>query len=247
MSNSIDGLSFSLFFARDFEGPEIASEIVRVFLSSNRSVRPVKYGVFGPDEDIVDAASVADTLMNIESPDGRSRSGSLILERNRGCGYQVQWNKSNQPGFSFIGGHLMFSSYGKHGGALDGFIDLVKDLVVQLSPVYGEIRSMAAKGWDTPINLLLRLPDVPPVSIYGKEYIEFFGHEKIEGAPFIKREKVGSCYWLVASEILEEDVPSAVRSSIRSFLGEKSFMADGKWKYSDGNAPNFDLSFSVCK
>src|SRR5690606_17047599 len=121
MSNSIDGLSFSLFFARDFEGPEIASEIIRVFLSSNRSVRPVKYGVFGPDEDIVDAASVADTLMNIESPDGRSRSGSLILERNRGCGYQVQWNKSNQPGFSFIGGHLMFSSYGKHGGALDGF------------------------------------------------------------------------------------------------------------------------------
>ncbi|HET8730547.1 MAG TPA: hypothetical protein VFM34_05490, partial [Moraxellaceae bacterium] len=156
-----------------------------------------------------------------------------------------QWNKSSQPGFSFIGGYLMFAAIDKDPQALADFVELARRLVAALAPAYGEIRSMAVKGWDAPMNLQLRLPDVPPISIYGREYIELFGRDAIEAAPFQSVERVGEAYWLVASESLREGVGDEARARIRAHFGEDAFMANGKWKYQDGRAPRFDLSWSV--
>ena len=246
MSNLIDGLSFSLFFSYDFEGSDTAERIIRTFMSSGDLVRPVKYGVFGPKKSIKDIGEISVILVESCGSGHGSRSGSLVLERDLTCGYQIQWNKSKEVGFPFIGGHLMFSAYSNHESVRDDFVGLVRALVSQLSPAYGEIRSMATKGWDAPVNLMMRLPDIPPVSIYGTEYIEHFGADRIESAPFLRKERVGSCYWLVASDSFEDSVPDAERLAIRSSLGEKSFMADGRWRYPDGDAPDFDISFSLC-
>jgi len=244
MSNLVSGLSFSLCFASDFEDQDMAQKILEVFLSAPASVRPKKFGAFQPSEKIQETSAVLDVLTNKAGNKAGVRAGSLILEHSKSCSYQVQWNKTNRPTFSFISGHLMFSAMSK-GTVLDDFIALVKQLAVVLSPAYGEIRSMAVKNWDAPMNLLIRLPDVPPVSIYGKEYIAHFGEEKIKAFPFGTVEQVGEGYWVTAHPSVLEEVPSARRAEVRSYFGEQSFMADGKWRYTEGSAPDFDLAFSI--
>jgi len=246
MSNLINGITFSLFINENFEDRFVAKKITDVFLRSAKTITPKKFGYFQPDVKIVDAEKVIDVLVNKDGPKVGPRAGSLILEASKGCGFQIQWNKSSQPCFSFIGGHLMFENIHKDNEILNDYIRLVRDLVAEFSFEYGEVRSMALKGWDLPLNLQIRLPDIPPISIYGKNYISFFGEEKIKRAPFLKLEKIGDSYWLVAEESLFNEVPEVKRAKIRSYLGEDSFMANGKWKYSDGNAPKFDLSFSSC-
>lgn len=242
MSNLVNGLAFSLSCLTDFADKKIAQEVVDAFLASSRGVKPKKAGAFQPDSVITDPQALVKLLVNESSTHEGMQGGSLVLEASKDCGFQVQWNKSPQAGFPFIGGHLMFAAISKRPELLDQFLDLIKELVRVTDPAYGEVRSMAVRGWDAPINLQLRLPDVPSVSIYGREYIDMFGREKIETAPFVAREVVGECYWLVAHEPILESVPDDQRLRIRNHLGADAFMANGKWKYSDGRAPKFNLS-----
>lgn len=246
MSNLVSGVTFSLSLTEDLEDRDIAESIIDVLLAAPKSIRPKKFGSFQADAKIGSAEELTDVLVNVSGPKVGARAGSLIMEVGKDCGFQVQWNKSNRPSFPFISGHLMFTAISKDASILDDFLGVVRRLVEVLSPVYGEVRSMAVKGWDAPLNLSLRLPDVPPISIYGDEYIAFFGQEKIEKAPFLKIEKVGECYWLVAHASVMEGVPDSMRANIRSYFGENSFMANGKWKYTEGDAPEFDLSNSLC-
>lgn len=242
MSNLVNGLAFSLSCLADFADEKVAREVVDIFLAGPSQIRPKKAGAFQADSAIADPEALVRLLVN-ERPIGAGpQGGSLVLEANRDCGFQVQWNKSPRASFPFIGGHLMFTALSKNPSLLDAFLDLVKALVKRVQPAYGEVRSMAVKGWDAPMNLRLRLPDVPAISIYGPAYIEMFGREKIETAPFLEREVIGECYWLVAHQPVLEGVPDEQRLRIRTYLGADAFMADGKWKYSDGRAPQFDLS-----
>ena len=148
--------------------------------------------------------------------------------------------------FSFIAGHISFDLISKNASIVSAWLGVVKSLVEIVSPTYGQVRSMNVKGWDAPFNLPLRLPDIPPISIYGREYIDLFGADKIESAPFSAISQVGECYWLVANESLLEEVPDTKRQEIRCYFGEDSFMADGHWKYRDGRALSFDFSNSLC-
>jgi hypothetical protein len=242
MSNLLNGLAFSLSCLTDLADQKIAQEVINVFLASASGVKPRKAGAFQADSDIRDAQALVRLLVNEDSLHEGMQGGSLVLEVSKDCGFQVQWNKSPHAGFPFVGGHLMFPAISKNSGLLDDFLALIKELVRVTSPAYGEVRSMAVRGWDAPMNLELRLPDVPSVSIYGREYIDMFGREKIDTAPFVAREIVGECYWLVAHQPVIEGVPDEQRQRIRNHLGADAFMADGKWKYSDGRAPNFNLS-----
>lgn len=242
MSNLVQGTTFSLFFTQGFENKEIAQKIVNVLISAPKRVRPRKFGAFPPGRKIENADDVVGVLVNERGPKSGPRAGSLIMDVGKDCGFQAQWNKSAEPSFPFIGGHLMFAAIAKDGAILDDFIGVVRTLVGTLKPVYGEVRSMAVKGWDTPVNLTMRLPDVPPISIYGKEYIDLFGKDKIERAPFLSITPVGECYWLTAHDSVMEEVPDARRESIRNYLGEDSFVAGGKRKYTHGHAPKFNLS-----
>ena len=246
MSNLINGIVFSLSIDKDFENRDIAKKIIDIFLSASKSIRPKKFGAFQADLKIEDSEKVADVLVNAKGPKFGPRGGSLILKESNDCSFSIQWDKSVRQTFPFISGRLMFESISKNPNILTDFFDLVKKLALILSPEFGSIESMAVKGWDTPRNLLLRLPDILPVMIYGKSYITFFGEEKIKSSPFLKIERLGDCYWLVAHESIFEKVPDAKRAEIRSYFGEDSFMANGKWKYTNGSAPVFDLSFSIC-
>jgi hypothetical protein len=242
MSNLVNGLVFSLSCLTDLGDKKIAQQVISTFLASAPGIKPKKAGAFQAESDITDPEALVELLVNEESMHEGMRGGSLVLEASKDCGFQVQWNKSPHAGFPFVGGHLMFSAISKNSALLGEFLALIKELVRVTRPAYGEVRSMAVRGWDVPMNLELRLPDIPSVSIYGRQYIDMFGRDRIETAPFVAREMIGECFWLVAHQPVFDGVPDEQRQRIRNHLGADAFMADGKWKYSDGCAPKFDLS-----
>ncbi|HPT51368.1 MAG TPA: hypothetical protein PLS67_04480 [Accumulibacter sp.] len=240
MSNLVPGITFSLSSLSDFSSPSLASEIVRTICDVPSSIRPSK---FGPFEGVSPLAGLDEPVKFISQPEKPVKAGSLVLTAGKNCEYQVQWNKSVPPSFPFVGGFLLRNAFDKKSDTLLAFLDLVKKLASTTNVVYGDVRSMEFAGWDTPVNLSLRLPDIPNVSIYGKPYIELFGRERIEGAPFHRIEQLSDdLYWLQATELVTDPVPEDLRVSIRKYFDEDAFMSGKKWRYSDGLHPAFDFS-----
>lgn len=110
-----------------------------------------------------------------------------------------------------------------------------------VNPVFGEVEFCVGNE-NTPLNLKLRLPDVPNVSIYGPPYVEMFGEELIKSAPFESVRKIGAFYIAVANSRFLEKVSDERRLAIRQALGSDSFMANGKWRYKTGVSPDMDWS-----
>ena len=243
MSNLAPHVSFILSSTKDFEDRSLARKIVEAIMSAEQAVRPETFGAFQPLKTrIVDSESVVDVFVNAKGPKEGVRGGSLLMERGSDVGYQIQWNKGFGSKFADVSGHISFSKLDEDVRRRDQWLQVIRHIVEVLEPAYGEVRSMAYEGWDTPLNLELRLPDIPPISIYGKPYIELFG-EKILAAPFRSVSRVGES-WLVASSEITEEVPAVDRREIRAHLGEEAFMADGRWKYRDGIAPRFVFRLS---
>lgn len=240
MSNLVPGITFSLSSLCDFANPSLAKEVVQTICDAPGSIRPSK---FGPFEGASPLTDLDGPVKFISQPGKHAEAGSLVLTASKNCEYQVQWNRSNPPSFPFVGGFLLRNAFDKKPDVLMVFLALVKKLAPAANVVYGDIRSMEFAGWDTPFNLSVRLPDIPNASIYGKPYIEFFGREKIESAPFHRIEQLADdLYWLQATELLTDPVPEAARASIRKHFGEDAFMSGKKWRYSDGLHPVFDFS-----
>jgi hypothetical protein len=247
MSNLAGRVRFSLMSTRDFEDGDLAAKIVNLLLSLPPNVRPDMFDAYEPlKRKVASAADVVDLLINEGSPRVGQRSGLLIMKRRNDAGYQVHWRKTSRPGFSAVSGRLMHGVIDKDKSVVDTWLRAIRNLVEAVSPVYGEIRSVFGNE-SIPFNLQTRLPDVPPISIYGEEYVALFGRSRIEQAPFLEVSRTAEGYWLVAHNSVLENVPDAKRSEIRSYLGDDAFMADGRWKYKDGRAPIFDLSNSLCR
>jgi hypothetical protein len=245
MNKQEDCVSFSLDSTKDFEDIDLATRIVAICLSLPPTLRPTKFGAFAPLKGKVGAVDeIVSVLVNARGTKSGPRGGSLLLRaRSDMSGYSVQWSKSARPGFSGVMGWIMSDVIRNDPLILKGRLDGVRRFVEILSPSYGEVRLMSDEG--DPRDLTLGLPEVPAISIYGKEYIDFFGATKIEGAPFLEVEKVGACYWLVAQKSIIDKVPSATRASIRSYLGEDAFVIGDLAQHKIGRAPKFDLSNSL--
>lgn len=240
VSHLLPGITFSLSSLRDFSDPVVAREIVHTLQAAPSSIRPTQFGPFEGNQPFVD---VDEPVKFLAQPGHTAEAGSLVLSAGGSGEYQVQWNKSTPPSLPFVGGFLMHKAFLKKPAVLDDFLALVKRLAASTEGVYGDIRSMAFPGWDTPFNLSLRLPEIPNVSLYGKPYIELFGRELIERAPFLRIEQLADdLYWLQATEQVTDPVPDEVRLAIRSHFGEDAFMSGKKWRYSDGRHPTFDFS-----
>lgn len=240
MSNLIQGITFSLFSAkRNFER-EIISKILVEILDAPEAIRPKAFGTFGGDNPINGIDEVLNFIF--EKNKNEIEAISLVLEFCDGS-YQLQWNKSEPPTFCFIGGTLRNSIIPSKADAVHSFIGIFKILTAIFDASYGEIRSMAVKNWDNPVDLRSRLPDIPNISIYGKEYIDMFGRNKIESAPFLKIEMLSEdLYLLQAANDVFAPVDEKMKDMIRDHLGEKSFMSGGKWRYKDGVHPKFIFS-----
>jgi hypothetical protein len=235
-------IRFVLMSTADFEDRALGDKIVRFLLSLPAPFKPTLFDAYEPvTRAVTSADAIVDLLVNEGGPRTGPRSGTLLLEADKTVGYQVFWRKTQRPGFSSVGGSIEDV---QNETILTTWIDHMRSLVEIVNPAYGEIKSVPVTH-TTPLNLQVRLPEVPPISIYGKDYVELFGRDKIETAPFLEISKIGACYWLVAHRTVTEDVPDAKRAEIRNHFGADAFMPDGRWKLRDGRAPTFDLSNSL--
>lgn len=240
MTNLVPGIAFSLSSLSNFADSSLAKEIVRTICEVPSGIRPSKFGSFQGTRPLID---LDEPTKLIAPEDKQVEAGSLVLAAGKNCEYQVQWNRSNPPAFPFVGGFVLRDAFAKRPEVQTELLALVKKLATAANVVYGDVRSMEFAGWDTPFNLSVRLPDVPNISIYGRPYVELFGREKIESAPFHRIEQVADdIYWLQATEFVTDLVPEDVRASIRAHFGEDAFMSGKRWRYTDGLHPRFDFS-----
>jgi hypothetical protein len=247
VTRSLPGIGFTLFSVEDFEDAALASRVVSRILTVPRGLRPRRFGHFEDDTRKVGHGDVSPLVREWLAPLGGGapthREGSLLMLGSGGSGFQIGWQKSTEPSFSFVGGDLPLSWFDDRPSLGRAFVSLVRDLVGLVSPVYGEIRDLSLPGSDLPVDLFKRLPDIPWVSVYGRPYLDLFGLDSIQTAPFKSIEELPSGhYWLRASERVHETLSEEKKAAIRLHLGERAFMRRGRWRYKEGLAPQFDFS-----
>ena len=226
----------------------MAGRVIAKIMSMPRELAPTKFGPYEPLKRLPDSENpLIETWLNIEGKRdlevGAPGGSLLLLSGPKEVAYQVYWRKDYTPSFSYISGDVPISLTKKKPGLWETWLDLVRFLIPLANPVYGDIQNMSLPGWNVPMDLQKRLPDIPCVSVYGEPYISFFGARKIETAPFHRIEKLDSGhYWLEASESILEPVTHETSENVRQHLGVDSFMVGRKSRYMDGRAPDFDFS-----
>jgi hypothetical protein len=248
MTNTVESIGFSLNSLTDFEDDELARRVIAEIMSMPRKLVPTKFGPYEPLERLPDDTDpLIEAWLNVagkrDLEAGAPRGSLLLLSGPKEVAFQVYWRKDYTPSFSYITGDVPISLVEKEPVLWEAWLDLIRRLVSLINPVYGDIRNMSFPGWDVPMDLQRRLPDIPWASIYGEPYVSFFGVKKIETAPFLRIEKLASGqYWLEASGTVFEPVTEETRQNIRQHLGVDSFMVGRKSRYKDGRAPEFDYS-----
>lgn len=254
MSDISQSIVFFLLSLEDFEDQYLAQKVIDIFVSAPDALCPQTYNLLRGKrkikfkEELVNAFVGSET--NYPCPE-IAKSVTLLLDREERCDYQVSWNKYarlTEPSFQMISGGVDIPLLQEIPELLEEFCTLAKEISAASKCVYGHIQSAAFRGWSTPVDLSVRLPDIRPMSIYGYPYIELFGRKAIESAPFLKIEKISpDSYWLEANKSVFEQVDEERKKSIREHFGENAFMVGKKWRYSSGRSPVFDFSKILLK
>lgn len=243
MSNLSNGLNFRLSSLKEFSSRILVNDLLDVFDGAPAYLRPAKYGRVQPLKSMISAKNREKMIsLMSEAAHGEPAKaiGVLLMEFAPGGEYLVHWMKRPTPTFAGISGAVPWTIIQAESGRFDILLSFIKKLVEVSDTVYGDIQNAQLPGWDTPLDLQKRLPDVPWCSIYGQPYIDLFGEEKILSAPFYRIEKLCSGhFWLQSTESIFAPVSDAVRAAIRRHFGEDSFMVSPRWRYKDGKAPQF--------
>jgi hypothetical protein len=254
MTNFIDGLSFSLHTKVDLEDAKLAEKVIHLMLDGPKFLKPKRFGHLHPIDQKVDAKNIdpmVDLWMGKQLKSSQSeayKEGLLLLEFCREGDFMINWTKGDnppfaKPNFNSISGGIPIKYVSKPESRLAEYLDIIKQLTEILDPVFGIVQNMMTPQWDVTYDLNIRLPDIQWGSIFGKPYIEFFGHEKLLNAPFFEVEKLssGHIFAQLSESILEPELSKSKRDQLRTFLGSDCFM-EGKKSYrhyKDGNAPDF--------
>jgi len=234
-----DRIAFTLISVENFADRSFAELIVGKLLSVQSPLTPTTYGAFEPPSLKViaeESKAIVDVWLNADS--GRADAGSVVFGREEVAEYQVAWQRSADPFFPFIGGSVQSTLLMKEPELLTAYFELIKELAHTMKAIYGEVRNLAYPGWGFPLDLRVRLPDIPWASIYGAPYVRYFGNDRISTAPFNARAEISTdMFWLEATASVFDPVPEETKSAIRHHLGEESFMSSGRWRYQSGKAP----------
>jgi hypothetical protein len=248
MSNVYNTIGFLLLSLEDFENVNLAREVISILFSGSEELQPQIYNCLKGEKRIESMDELTDIFMGEGRYSNHSliaKLSTLILSRNNHCYYQISWDKilpKFRPSPQMISGSLTISMLKEKPLLLSEFITQIKRLTEVSKPVYGDFQSRAIKGWDNPIDLEVRLPDIRPVSIYGPPYVELFGREAIESAPFQKIEEIApGYYWLEANDSVFEPVPEETKAAIRKHFGEDAFMVGRRYRHKSGRAPKLDF------
>ena len=246
MSHERDGINFNLLTLRSFDDADFARAVLDLLVNGLSFVKPTKFGVCAPFDGKISNGSIQPLMdtwfRSIESASPFSIAGEkmICLEGDRGgISIMVTWNEGRFPLNSVSGS---FPSKCLEGGtSLDTFLSWIEKLTSLVDPVYGFIQNMMTKGWATPYDLSIRLPEIPWGTIFGRPYIEMFGWEEIEAAPYASVEKWNSEHYFckLTDDILNPLLPGELRKAVREHLGENAFMQGTQQPrhYKDGRSP----------
>jgi hypothetical protein len=243
MSNFYNNIGFTLASLENFEDKLFATQILKTFLATPEPLKPKTYNLLKGDKQI---ANVDELICAFIEPSDKTidvKSVVICLDHEDKSGYMILWQKLYVEGFNGITGRVNTNLLKQQQHLLNDFYSLIKKLVRITKPVYGDCKNNAIKGREG-INLALRLPDICHVSIFGPPYVELFGKELIETAPYEYIEEIApGYYWLQANESVFEPVPEAKKRAIREHFGEDAF--GRKLKGKTGRAPKFDFRNTV--
>jgi hypothetical protein len=238
MSSIYGGIGFFLLSLEDFEDKLFARQVIDAFLSTSEPLRPQTYSLLKGDKKIRSVDELTCVLTEPRDKVIDVKSITLLLHYENHCGYQVSWDKLYEPSFQLVSGSCEMGLLKQQPNLLDDLRFLTKNLIRIVKPVYGDFRSKARmrNGFD----ITLRLPDICHVSIFGPPYVELFGKDVIESAPYEYIEEIApGYYWLQANESVFEPVPETKKRAIREHFGEDAF--GRKLKGKPIRAPKFDF------
>lgn len=253
MNNLFDLIDLRLSSLKDFQDTKLACDVLSKINEFGKDFIPTVYGLYQPLKNKYDPSNISEVIkfwMNEENNKNNIQdcyaAGQLLMEKKVGhkVSYQMRWEKDNQARFNLFCMRVDIS-YLKDKDNYINFIKLCKELTSLMEPVYGEIVNLSYPGWDTPINLQVRLPEISWALILGKPYIKMFGEERILSTPCHSIHTISdNVIELQLTDSLFEPIPSSVRTSVKKHLGVEAFVEEGKSyrSYSTSKVPEFDFS-----
>ena len=253
MANVYNLIDFTLESLKNFQDEELATNFINKINEYGKEFIPHVYGIYKPLKNKYNSKDTSDVIElwineenNKKNAENYYAGGQVLMEKTKGCkvSYFMRWEKDNRARFNHF--HLFVDTDYLHTeNGFKKFMNLCNELILLLEPVYGEIIDMSIPGWDNPMNLRVRLPEINWMMLLGKPYIDLFGRDKILNTPCYKVEPISdNLIALQLTESIFEPITSSVRDKIKKYLGENAFVEDGKCShaYKSGMVPKFDFS-----
>lgn len=252
MANILNSIELSLMSLKDFESKALAYDVFSAIADAGPQFFPTVYDVYEPlshkcnknDVDELVRVWVNEENASVTSQN-RYGMGQILMEHRRKpkISYQMHWEKGQQERFNYF---IMSadSEFLMEENNFQTFLSLCMKLSVLLDPVQGEIVNCAFPGWDTPINLQVRHPELHWMAFFGKPYIELFGRDKLLNAPCYSTKSIGDN--IIALQMTESPfhaVADEMRNAVKTYLDSKAFVENGKSyrSYKTGHVPSFDF------
>lgn len=253
MPNTLDLVNLKIMSLKDFQDNELAVSVISKINEYGKEFIPNVFGLYQPLKNKYSPKKMNETVefwMNNENNKNSAKyfyaAGQLLIEKNKGhkVSYQMRWEKDDQERFNYFNLFVEIGSL-KNEKGLQRFLDFCNDIAKILEPVHGEIVNLSFRGWDAPINLKIRHPELNWFVIFGKPYIELFGKENILSSPAHSVHTISNeIIALQLTDCLFKPIPSSVRTAVKNHLCQDAFVEEGKSykRYSNGKVPEFDFS-----
>ncbi len=251
--NTYPFVELSLQSLKNFQDYNLAVNVLNKINEYKKDFVPDVFGVYQPLKKKYNLSNIEECVklwMNDECNENNAAEnyvmGQLLMEKKKGSKvkYLIMWQKDNQARFNCFSMSVEINYLEDH-DCYNKFIDLCKELVVLIEPVHGDILNQGFPGWEAPIDLKIRLPEINWMVFLGQPYIEMFGKDKILNTPCYRVEEVSqNIISLQTIKSVFNDIPDDVKNNIKSYLGEDAFVWEGKSirAYKDGKVPKFDFS-----
>lgn len=253
MNNILNEVTFGIMSLKDFDNRELAQNVFETIADAGDSFFPTVYDVYEPLRRKCSQKDIDELVrfwVNEENAEKTAQQqygmGQILMEHRRKpkISYQMYWEKSQHERFNYFVLGIDFE-FLKEPKNFQKFMTLCSRLVILLDPVQGEITNRSFPGWDEPINLQVRHPELNWMVYFGKPYIELFGREKLMNTPCYCVNTIGeNVISLQMAADVFQPISTEDRRTVKSYLGADAFVEEGKdyRSYKAGIVPKFDFS-----
>ena len=223
---------------------EVAADLLNVLLRRSTPYAPEKWGADGRPRYAIDLNDLSPIIEEWVAP---KEFKSFLFARKRPAKAEMWLNIDRFERAKFNGfSAYILDRYFKKIDQEKELLDLITDICVSMSSVYGYIAHKRQASRQSPIlTPAERLPGVYWANFFGQPYIDFFGREKLLATPCYDVQEINENLILLLTaesphqpEMLEnDDIPNL----IKAYLNQNAF-AGPRFPDEPCEAPNFDFS-----